>query len=52
MPFFDPALLLELNESDRGAVFAGVLGHHLPGRFPRRATSRTDTLHHDALMLR
>jgi fatty-acyl-CoA synthase len=24
MPFFDPALLLELNESERGAVFAGV----------------------------
>jgi fatty-acyl-CoA synthase len=24
MPFFDPALLLELNEAERGAIFAGV----------------------------
>ena len=45
MPFFDPALLLELNESERGAVFAGVPTMLLAALdhpdFPRRDLAST-----------
>jgi acyl-CoA synthetase (AMP-forming)/AMP-acid ligase II len=45
MPFFDPALLLELNESEHGAVFAGVPTMLLAALdhpdFPRRDLAST-----------